>query len=238
MAQRPRPDPDTVAPTRAERWLERRFGPYRFGVVLLLLLATFVVMAIGPGGKWARVATVVLEGVTLLMTLVASRTGRLWFRIGLAIVVIAILSALASVAVSSSAETTAGYFALNVLLIAGAPVAIATALFARDLIDIRTVLGAICIYLLIGIMYAFLYACLSVLESAQFFVQTAKPGLPVSLYFSFVTQTTVGYGDYTTATNLGHTLAVTQALLGQLYLVTVIAMLVGRLAPRRSSREE
>ena len=53
------------------------------------------------------------------------------------------------------------------------------------------------------------------------------------LYFSYVTLATLGYGDYTPATNLGHMLAVSEALLGQLYLVTVVAVLVTRLRIRR-----
>jgi len=56
-----------------------------------------------------------------------------------------------------------------------------------------------------------------------------------SVYFSFVTLATVGYGDYTAATNLGHTLSITEALLGQIYLVTVVATIVSRLGPRRAA---
>ena len=48
--------------------------------------------------------------------------------------------------------------------------------------------------------------------------------------------TTVGYGDFTARTNLGHTLSVTEALIGQIYLVTVVATIVTRLAPRRVER--
>jgi len=55
------------------------------------------------------------------------------------------------------------------------------------------------------------------------------------LYFSFVTLATLGYGDYTPAGSLGRTLAIVEALFGQLYLVTVIAVLVSRM--RRASPE-
>jgi Ion channel len=48
-----------------------------------------------------------------------------------------------------------------------------------------------------------------------------------------VTMTTLGYGDFTARTNLGHTLTVTEALLGQIYLVTVVATIISRLVPRR-----
>ena len=122
---------------------------------------------------------------------------------------------------------------MNVLLVAAAPVAIADALYQRVVIDLRTVLGAVCIYLLIGIMYAFLYASIGNIDTRPFFVQTNDPHLSIYLYFSYVTQTTVGYGDYTAATNLGRTLATSEALLGQLYLVTVIAVLVSRMTPSR-----
>ena len=53
------------------------------------------------------------------------------------------------------------------------------------------------------------------------------------LYFSFVTLTTVGYGDVLTRSDLGHTLAVTEALVGQIYLVTVVALLVSDLGSLR-----
>ena len=98
----------------------------------------------------------------------------------------------------------------------------------------HTVLGAICVYVLIGMMFAFGYAAISELGSTSFFAQTSHAGLPDFLYFSFVTLTTVGYGDLTAATNLGRAVAVTEALAGQLYLVTIIAVLVSRMASRAS----
>ena len=226
-------------PTRAEAWLEDRLPGYRFGVVLILLLATFIVLSIGPSDAWARVATVGLEGLTLLTALVASRTGRRLFRLASVIVVVAFLTSIASVAISSSTAPTGWFFALNVLLVAATPVAIARSLMGRRIVDVHTVMGAICVYVLIGMAFAFLYAAVSSLGSEALFVQTPHPKLPIFLYFSYVTQTTTGYGDYTTATDLGHSLAVVEALLGQLYLVTVIAVLVSRLSnPRIGARDQ
>jgi hypothetical protein len=230
-------DTRTPRPTRIEAWLERHFPPYGFGVVFLLLLATYVVMATSPPYSWARILTVVLEGMTLLVTLVAARSGRMLFRIATVVVLFSVVTAFASLAVDTSADTTGWFFALNVLLVAAAPVAIAVSLYRRNVVDIHTVMGAVCIYLLIGMMYAFLYAAIGLIGSDPFFAQTDSARLPIFLYFSYVTQTTVGYGDYTAATDLGRTLATSEALLGQLYLVTVIAVLVSRLAAvGRSSR--
>jgi len=218
-------------PTRIEAWLERKLPPYGFGVVFLLLLATYVLMAASPPHAWARVVTVILEGLTLLVTLVAARSGRVLFRIASVVVVFAVVTAFLSLAVNTSADATGWFFALNVLLVAAAPIAIGTSLYRRAVVDIRTVMGAICIYLLIGTMYAFLYASIGLIGSTPFFVQAHSARLPIYLYFSYVTQTTVGYGDYTAATDLGRALATSEALLGQLYLVTVIAVLVARMAP-------
>ena len=83
-------------------------------------------------------------------------------------------------------------------------------------------------------MFAFGYASDRRAGIHTLFVQTAHARLPDFLYFSFITQTTVGYGDLTAATNLGRTLAVVEALAGQLYLVTIIAVLVSRMASRPS----
>ena len=94
----------------------------------------------------------------------------------------------------------------------------------------HTVAGAVCIYVLLGMMFSFAYAAIDTIDGRDFFVQTSHATLPNFLYFSFITQTTVGYGDYTAAGNLGHALASLEALIGQLYLVTVVAVLVSRIA--------
>ena len=93
-------------------------------------------------------------------------------------------------------------------------------------------LGAVCIYVLIGMMFAFVYAAIDGIGSAPFFVQTSHATTPDFLYFSFITQTTVGYGDFTAAADLGRALSVLEALIGRLHLVTIIAVLVSRLSGR------
>jgi len=119
-----------------------------------------------------------------------------------------------------------------VLLVATVPFVIARSLWRRGVVDIHTVMGAICIYVLLGMMFAFVYAAINAMSSGPFFVQTADATPPDFLYFSFITQTTVGYGDFTASGDLGRALAVLEALIGQLYLVTVIAVLVSRLNAR------
>ena len=71
------------------------------------------------------------------------------------------------------------------------------------------------------------------LGGKAFFAQGVPATIPNCTYFSFTTLATIGYGDLTAATNLGHTLSVSEGLLGQVYLVTVVSLIVGNLGRRR-----
>jgi Ion channel len=225
---------DSTKPRAIERWLEGKLPGYRFGLVLLFLLMTFVFMASGITGSWVRVVTVALQGLTLLAALRASEVRRRTFRIAALVALVAFVSSLVSVALSSSQDTTAAFFALNILIVAGAPIAIGRALWRRPVVDIHTVLGAICVYVLVGMLFAFLYSAVGYFGADPFFVQTSDATTSEYLYFSFVTLTTVGYGDFTAAEGLGRSLASLEGLVGQVYLVTVVAILVSRMAPRAS----
>jgi Ion channel len=223
---------DKTKATSVEAWLEEHSPGYQYGWVLLLLGATFIVMAAGPPDAWTRVLTVFLQGLTLMAALLASRVSRRLFRLAAVVALVSLLIALGSVVVSSSHQPTSVFFLLNILLVATVPWVIARALWERQVIDVRTVLGAVCIYVLLGMMFAFVYAAINGLGNDDFFVQTSHATTPDFLYFSYITQTTVGYGDFTASGDLGRALAVLEALTGQLYLVTIIAVLVSRLSGR------
>jgi hypothetical protein len=92
----------------------------------------------------------------------------------------------------------------------------------------RVIAGALAVYLMIGMFCAFVYAAIAQIGSGSLFAGGAGDGSSsIHVYFSFITQTTVGYGDYTPGESSARAVAMAQALTGQLYLVTVIALLVG-----------
>jgi Ion channel len=214
--------------------LERDLPGYRFGIVLFLLFATFIVESVGITSLWARVLTVALQGATLVAAFAAAEVGRHLMRLATIVAVFAFLTAL--VAAIADAQTESGWFlVLSFLLVFAAPVVIARSIFQRGVVDIHTVLGALCIYVMLGMLFAFLFGAIDGFSSAPFFVQTKHATSADYLYFSFVTLTTVGYGDLTAAGGLGRATAVIEALFGQLYLVTVVSMLVARLATRAMS---
>jgi hypothetical protein len=216
------------------RWaagLERRFPGANYGVVLLFLIAGYVFMASGPTGRWVPLVNAVLQGATLIAALVASEARPRLLRFGLLLTLVALIGGV--IAVLGDVDGTRGASALlSLMLVAVAPVAIARAIWRRRVIDVHTVLGAICIYVFIGIFFSFLFLAIGSISSHPFFAQQATATTADYLYFSFVTMTTVGYGDLTAAGGLGRAVAVLEALLGQVYLVTVVALLVSQLARR------
>jgi hypothetical protein len=223
---------DTTQPHAIERWVERKLPGYRFGLVLLLLLMTCVFMASGITSSSGRVVTVALQAFTLLAALRASQVRRRTLRIAVLVAFVAFVAAVVSVTITTSDNATGALFVLNILIVAAAPIAIANALWHRPVVDIHTVLGAICIYVLMGMMFAFLYAAIGYFAADPFFVQTDDATTSEYLYFSFITLSTVGYGDFTAAGNLGRSLSSLEGVLGQLYLVTIVATIVSRMTPR------
>jgi hypothetical protein len=100
-------------------------------------------------------------------------------------------------------------------------------------VTLRAVAGALTIYLLIGLGFGFLVGLVAELGSGPYFAQGTNGNEAVWAYFSFTVLTTTGFGDYTPATHVGHAVAVIEMLAGQLYLVTVIGVLVGNFVRRR-----
>ena len=127
---------------------------------------------------------------------------------------------------------------LDVLLIAATCGVIVFGIGDQHGVNFQSVLGALCIYLMIGLLYAFTYGAIAAFQSGPFFAQGTDGTPSLRLYFSVVSLATVGYGDYTAATDLGRTVAGSEGLLGQVYLVTVVAVIVSRLRPRSARTNE
>jgi Ion channel len=87
-----------------------------------------------------------------------------------------------------------------------------------------------------GNLYPYAYGVVAELSSESFFAETSATTISDFLYFSFTTMSTTGFGDLTAATDTGPALAVTEELAGQIYLVTVVAVIVSNLGRGRPSR--
>jgi Ion channel len=115
----------------------------------------------------------------------------------------------------------------SVILIGAAIATIASTLLGRWVVDTATVLGVLCNYLLFALFFAAVHQFLSAFVH-QYLHGTSDPPTPSDLlYFSVITLTTVGFGDITPASTVARAVTVTEALTGQLYLVSVVAGVVG-----------
>jgi ion channel len=227
--------PGERAPWRPGSRIHRLRASHSYRAVLLAIAALFLVMAAAPETSWARTLFVALEIVTLVTAVWTTGLGRDARPTLSLAAAIAVLVAAAQVVFGSDAAG-AGWTSGAVLLAATAAV-VGVGVLDQGAVNAQSVLGAICIYVLLGLICADVYGAVATLGSGPFFAQGTDGTASIRVYFSYVTLATLGYGDYTPAGDLGRTLVVGEALIGQLYLVTVVALLVSRLARRPKAGE-
>lgn len=205
----------------------------RFGLVFVFILATLIISAWLGDLKTGRVLTGLAATGALLLSLQVSgvRPRIMWIAVAVAAASVALASVAAVTGPHSAASVAAA--ALLTLLIVASPVAIVRRLVQDRTITLQTAIGALCVYLLIGLFFSSLFSLMGAVDAAPVFVQVRQPNGIDYVYFSYVTLTTVGYGDLTPAGNLGKMLSVTEALIGQLYLVSVVALVVGHMGQTR-----
>jgi voltage-gated potassium channel Kch len=123
------------------------------------------------------------------------------------------------------------------LLLIATPFIILRRISMDTVVTTETVLGAISVYLLIGFSFAFIYSAVALLiHPTPFFSGVPNTTLNSTLFFSYTTLTTVGYGDLVPAGSLGQTFAMLEALFGQIYLVLIVARLVSLCGQERRPR--
>lgn len=201
---------------------------HRYRPVLVLIVVSFVFAATAGDGTWTTSVLLVLQSATLAAAFWTAGFVRADSRLVIFLLCAATATAVGLLASSRPALEGAGGV-LSGLLVIATIVVIAVGVIDQGEVNEQSVSGAICIYVLLGMVFLFFYNAMAALGSGHFFAQGTDGTRSIRLYFSYVTLATLGYGDYTPASNLGHTLAVLEALLGQIYLVTVVALLVSRL---------
>jgi voltage-gated potassium channel len=220
----------TATEARGTR-VARLRAAHSYGLVLGLILVVFVFTSVAPNSPWADSTLVLLQSLTLVTALWTSGVAKADSRISISLVAFATASALALLIFGGD------FFKAVVLILAGLLTLATILTVALGIVDqgeanVKAVTGAVCVYVLIGLLFVFIYGAIATISSGDFFAQGTDGTRSLRLYFSFVTLATLGYGDYTPAHELGRTLAIVEALFGQLYLVTVIALLVSRMRGR------
>jgi hypothetical protein len=209
-------------------------GRDRYGAAVALLVGTMILFGLVGDERWGRPFLIAVQGAALLFILHTSDIRRRALMALIALVGAAVAGA-AVVTLIDAPTSELGAGVVGAVLVLVAPVAVIRRLTRHERISIPTVLGALSLYLLLGLLFAHVFAVLQWL-GPDLFVQTSDPRSVDFLYFSFVTLATLGYGDLTPVSDLGKMVAVTEAVLGQLYLVSVVALLVSNVGRTRARR--
>jgi hypothetical protein len=204
-----------------------------YGVVVVLLLVIVATSILEPTAGATFVVVTSLEGAALFVAQAASRT-RAIVLVAVAFLVVAAI-ALASVPLDGARRAAT---VLDGLLLLALAATIVARIRRMPYVSIQTILGAVSVYLVLGLLYAVLDSIVGTTEGGQFFTRHTGANSSDYTYFSFITLCTVGYGDLTPSTRIARALAVSEALVGQLYLVTVIAVVVGNLGRPRGRAVE
>jgi hypothetical protein len=116
--------------------------------------------------------------------------------------------------------------AATLLALLVSPTAIIGHQVTRRGLNLEALLATIAAYVLVGLFFAFAFNLLSLLSSAAVFGDTQEDSLANQLFFSFTTLTTTGYGNIVPASAAGQGIAVTEAITGQLFLITAVARIM------------
>jgi Ion channel len=196
----------------------------RYGLLLLVLVGTYLLAAFS-GAKLATEVQVVLFAFVLLIALRNSPLPAPWpLVIGAATVIGTAVTFWTSL--SGSRDGKAAEDLWKALLLLMAAVMVVRRVLAKRTVTIQSIYGALSAYIIIGLMFASSFAAVDHLSTTDFFANNEPANTQTFQYFSFTTLTTLGYGDFTAAESGGRSIAVLEALTGQVFMATLVARLV------------
>jgi hypothetical protein len=177
------------------------------------------------GGKWVSAVQI---GLFLGVSLIAFQAEHIQRRTARLLAGVIVLGSVVAVVLAlNKSEVDSGLaYCWSALMLGAAAAVIIRRVLAQPVVDLRSIFGAVSAYVIIGLMFAAIYAAINQFTDLEFFAQVSNPGLKTFQYFSFVTLTTLGYGDYTAQQSGGQAVAVIEAILGQIFLATLVARLV------------
>jgi Ion channel len=218
-------------------------GDGRYGLLLLVLIGTYLFSAFNS----RHLTTEVQIGLFAVILLLAMRSSPLPGRWPLIISTATVAGSAAALGAAltgtQGGEGAAELWKALVLLLTA--IVVVRRVLAKPTVTIQSIYGALSAYLIVGLMFAACYAAVQYLGGTDFFANHEPANTQTFQYFSFTTLTTLGYGDFTAAGNGGRSIAVMEALTGQVFLATLVARLVSayrspsprlRPGPRRRDR--
>lgn len=210
----------------------RRAGRPRYGLLLLLLIGSYLLSAF-TSGRWVSLVQIGAFVGTLLLALRSALIPKPVARAAVAVVLAGSAVAAGLVllrpwdAVLGAAQIWTGLILLVTVIV------IVRRILAETSVTLQSIYAALAAYMIIGLMFAAFYAAMNHLGGGPFFASGSPGNSRTFQYFSFTTLTTLGYGDFTAASDAGRAVAVMEAMAGQIFLATLVARLVSAFRPSR-----
>ncbi len=217
------------------------FGRESFVPVFVLALLTVVSFPVADSYHWGFLFTNTLLAATIILAFHRSQVSKHFLRTATVLVIIAAAGwLLAATAMAARGEQTQLLLGTTSALTAGlvllAEPAIMRQTFRHRKVTINTLAAGVTAYLFIGLFFTSVFRFIHAVEGVPFFAHHIGTDGGEFQYFSFVTLTTLGYGDYVPATDVGQSAAVMEAIVGQVFLVTAVARIVSIMGFERPAR--
>jgi Ion channel len=196
----------------------------RYGLLLLLLIGTYLLAAFS-GATLAAELQVILFAAILLAALRTSLMPRPWPAV-IAVITVVGTAVTFYTSVNGARVGKASEDFWKALLLLAAVIMVVRRVLAKPEVTIQSIYGALSAYLITGLMFASIYAGMQHLGTTDFFADNQPANTQTFQYFSFTTLTTLGYGDFTAMESGARSIAVLEALTGQIFLATLVARLV------------
>ncbi len=220
-----------------ERWLRRaERATDAFGLVFVLVMITYLLASLLENRGWGSVALTLATSATSVVALISSHTRPRLVRLALTLSVLTVV--LAAVGAASGDHIWLNVATLiQVSLLTVAMGAVLRRVVMAPEVGSRTILGALSVYAVLGILFTFLYGVIDRVQGGPFFEGHPNPASSDVLFFSYTTLTTTGYGNLVPGGQPGRLISGLEMMAGQIFLVTLVAGLVSLWRPGEAIRQ-
>lgn len=216
---------------------EQRSVRDAYGIALCLVLGSVLMLIAvdSPVASWLALVAGMFMVAALVVTLRVSGVGQRAATLGGVIGVLLLVGGAAAVILGGADGRLPALIAWAVLTLATIA-AIGRRLRSYQSVTIQLVMGLLVIYVLLGVSFGLAYELVEAVAPPAF--AQGEQGISGSLYFSFITLATVGFGDVSPGNDVVRALSVAEAIIGQLYLVSVVSLAVSRLRMNRREQQD
>jgi len=216
---------------REDRWRQRaERARDAFGLVLALVLIDYALSSLIGNRGWPAVVISVAIAATSIVALVSSHSGQRAVRAAIWVSALAILFTLIA-AITDTHLWLNFAAAVQIALLAAAMLAVLRRVITTADVGSRTILGALSVYAVLGLLFTYLYGTIDRIQSTPFFEGHPNADGSDFIFFSYTTLTTTGYGNLVPEGQPGEMLAGIEMMIGQIFLVTLVAGLVSLWRP-------